>query len=173
VAIDPRDQLWEATFETYYDTYFHELLEDTLINRWQRFDEATKVLVALTASGSAVSGWALWTNPGFKTIWTVLAGIAAVLAIVHATLGVPARLKDHGEIKRLFASLRTDLETFRYRMRIDPNFPIAEFTEQFMDHRTRFSNGVQLLKSDILRTNRLADRVRDQLNLQLADEIIQ
>lgn len=170
---DPRDELWEVAFETHYDAYYEELLEDSLINRWQWVDEVSRVLVALTASTSALSGWALWTEPHFKAVWGITAGVAAVLSIVHTSLGVPGRLKDHGDVKRQFASVRIDVETFRYRMRLDTNFPVVDFTKEFVEYRRRYSDGFQLLKNDILRTHCLQKKVQDQLNQRLAQEISQ
>jgi len=93
MATDARDELWTATFDTYYDAYYEELLAAALVRRWQRVDAFTKVLVALTASGSAVAGWTLWSQPGFKTSWTFIAGIAALLSILHSTLNVADRVK--------------------------------------------------------------------------------
>jgi len=171
MATEPRDELWEVAFETYYDTYYQELLASRLIDRWQTFDETTKVLVALTASGSALTGWTLWTQPDLKNLWTFMAGIAAVLAIVHATLGVPGRLKDEGEIRRRFASLRTDLETFRQRMRVDSNFPVADFTREFVEFKKRYSDCVQLVRNDILLTRSFQVKVQNDLNTMLGGEI--
>ncbi len=166
---DPREELWQVSFETYYDAYFQEMVADRLINRWQRLDEATRLLVALTASGSAVSGWALWTEPHFRVAWVILAGVAAVLSIGHSTLGVPARLKDLGELKRRFGALRTDLETFRYAMRVEPGFKVTEFSETFTDLRRRYSDSLQLLKNDLLETRGFDNTVQDDLNKQVAD----
>lgn len=168
---DPREELWQVSFETYYDAYFQEMVADGLINRWQRVDEATKLLVALTASGSAVSGWALWTEPHFRVMWAVLAGLAAVLSIGHATLSVPARLKDQTELKRRFAGIRTDLETFRYAMRVNPDFSVPNLSGEFADLRRRYSDAIQLLKNDILETQRFDNAVQDKLNTQLGDLI--
>lgn len=171
MAADPRDELWEACFETYYDCFFQELLADGLINKWQRLDESTKILVALTASGSAVSGWALWTEPHFRVLWAVVAGVTAILSIGHPTLNVPGRLKDQGDLKRRFAAIRTDLETFRYRMRVNPVFSLVDFLADFADLRRRYSDTVQLIKNDILDTRRFEYRVQDRLDLQLGDEV--
>ncbi len=168
---DPRDELWQVSFETYYDAYFQELVADGLINDWQRVDEITRLLVALTASGSAVSGWALWTEPHFRLAWVFLAGAAAVLAIVHATLGVSGRLKDQGELKRRFSGLRTDLETFRYRMRVNRDFPLADFSAEFAEFRRRYSDAVQLLKNDLLETRAFDTRCQGVLNERLRDLI--
>jgi hypothetical protein len=172
MAVDSRDQIWAASFETYYDAHYEELVADSLIGRWQIVDEITKVLVALTASGSAVSGWTLWNNPSFKYVWMSMAGVGAVLSIIHVALAVPGRLKDWGEIKRSFASLRIDLETYRYRMGIDPQFPVEDFTKEFSDYRRRFGECVQRIKNDILRTRRLRVKAQDALNERIADKIV-
>jgi hypothetical protein len=161
---DPRDELWNAAFNTYYDAYYEEIAADKMISRWQILDELTKVLVALTASGSAISGWALWSDVNFKYIWIVMAGTGALLALIHSTLGVPGRLKDWGEIKRWFAIIRIDLETFRYQMTVDPEFSVDNFSKNFIDYRRRYGEGVQRLKNDILRTNRLERKSQTDLN---------
>ncbi len=84
MTVDPRDELWRAAFDTYYDSYYEELLADRLINVWRRVDEVTRILAALTASTSAVTGWALWAQQYSRNVWAVLAGFAAVLTILHA-----------------------------------------------------------------------------------------
>jgi hypothetical protein len=168
---DPRDRLWEATFETYYDAYYEEILASDLIDRWQIVDDAAKVMVALTASGSAVSGWALWSQPGFRWLWAVVAGGGAVVAILHATLGVAARIKDWSDIAGIFTTLRTDLETFRYRMEIGPDFSVEKFTSAFEGFRKRFSEAAPRLKNDILLTRGLQNRAQDKLNERLRDKI--
>jgi len=86
---DPRDEIWVASFDTLYDALYAEAVADKLIDRWQGVDQVTRALVAITASGSAVSGWALWSKPQFQSTWLIDSGVAALLAILHATLGVP------------------------------------------------------------------------------------
>ncbi|HXY79686.1 MAG TPA: hypothetical protein VEI08_03525 [Candidatus Bathyarchaeia archaeon] len=171
MAIDQRDEIWNAAFDTYYDAFYEEICADKLINRWQKLDETSKVLVALTASTSAVAGWALWTEPHFKPLWSGIAGIAALLTILHASLSVSGRIKDQAEIKRLFASLRIDLETFRYRMRFDPSFSIPDFTKEFSAYRDRYSSNMQLLRNDVARTKGLQERSQAQVDEILAPEI--
>jgi hypothetical protein len=170
MSFDPRDELWNAAFDTYYDSYYQELLRDALVDRWQRVDEVTKVLAALTASGSAISGWALWNEPHLKATWAILAGIAALLTVVHATLNVPERVRTHAETKRAFAALRSNLETFRYRMRVDPNFPIASFLNEFVVFRTRFSELLGLLENDILLTSTVERATQRHLNNLLRED---
>jgi hypothetical protein len=171
---DSRDQLWQCAFETYYDSYYEEIAAEDLINRYQNIDEVSKVIVVLATAGIAVSvGFDLWNQPFIKVIWTILAGIGAILAMVNMALGIPSRLHDWGEHKRCFATLRNDLATFRYRMKIDPFFSIEEYTKEFVEYRKRYSEGYQRQKADILYRRRLQDKAQDKLNLMLGEEIIQ
>lgn len=170
MAFDSRDQLWEATFDTYYDAYYAELLADALIRRWQWVDDINRVIVAVTASGSAIAGWTLWNTNYGKTVWGIFAGFAAVLSIIHAALRVPERLKGIGELQGNNTALRSDLETYRYLMKINPNFPIDEFTRKFEEYRNRLASGVKM--NDILLTLGLKMKVKGELNSLLKDEVI-
>jgi len=167
-----RDALWEVTNETFYDAYYEEVAADRLISRWQLMDETARLAVAIAATGSAVSGWALWNQPVFRHIWAVLAGLAAVLSIVHVTLAVARRLKDWGNTRQHFAILRADLETFRSRMRVDPLFPVPAFQQDFLGYRDRYAEGLTSLKPDILLTRGFRIRAQKDLNQRLASEIV-
>ena len=61
-----RDQLWRVSVETFYKVYYAESLTNSLIKSWQRWDEIAKCAIAITATTSAVSGWALWSLPKFR-----------------------------------------------------------------------------------------------------------
>lgn len=168
MIVDPRDQLWNAVYDTYYECYWREFVSDKVVNGWEIADLITKVLVAMTASGSAVAGWQLWNQPGFQELWAVLAGFAALVAIVHAALSIPRRLADWGEVKRIFASLRVDLETLRHRMEIDPEFSVEEFTQLYVEYRQRYKDGIQLIKNDILFTRRVRVKSMADVDRHLA-----
>jgi hypothetical protein len=172
MAHNPRDTIWEKVFETYYDSYFCELVADKLVSRWQATDDITKLLVALTASGSAVSGWAFWQDSTLKWAWAAVAGVGALLSIEHASLGVSGRLKDWQDIKRDFSWLRVNLETFRQRMEIDPQFPIKEFTDEHAEYRRQLGDLVPRQKNDILRTRSLRRSAQSELNQALRNIII-
>ena len=173
MSVDPRDQIWNATYETYYAAFYEEVVSDSLIQKWQLLDETTKILVAFTASGSAVSGWALWNQEGFKYVWASLAGISAVLALAHTALDVAGRLRDHGDTRKFFSALRIDMETFRYRMQVDPEFPVEKFTELLVEYRRRYGEGNDRLRADIMLTDRVRDRCQSELNHRLGSSVIQ
>ena len=122
---DQRDELWEATWKTYYDVYFQEILAERLVLRWQRFDEFSKIFVALTASGSAISGWTLWNNPEYKLTWVLIAGFGALLAIIHKSLDVSRKLTDWGATRSQFSALRIEIESFQNQIRFFPNFRLT------------------------------------------------
>ncbi len=168
MTVDPRDELWEAVYDTYYESYFQELLADDLVTVWRNIDEATKVLVALTASGSVASGWAVWKLGSGELLWAILSGFVAVVAIVHASLGVPAKLKDWSEVKHVFTSLRVSLETFRHEMSVNPEFPTDEFWESYAAHRAVYADGMLRIQNDVFRTSRRAAKVQRRLNERLA-----
>lgn len=170
MTIDPRDQIWNATFETYYNSYYQELLSDVLLVRWQRVDDLAKLLVAIFAGTSAIAGL---VNFYAKTLniewaWPILTGLAAVLSIAHKELAVPFRLRDHGENRRSFASLRLDLETFRYKMQFDTDFSIADFTAEFEEFRKRFSEEYRRLRVDSFVTANLRATCQAELDRKVA-----
>ena len=173
VQANPREELWIASFDTYYDCFFEELIADDLITFWSRLDGVTKVLVAVTASGSAISGWAFWNQHTGKLLWGILSGAAAVLSLIDTKLNIPTRIKAHTEDKRRFAGLRTELETFRYSMKIQRDtFDVNSYTKEFLKYRSRYSHSVSEVGNDIARTRRREVKVQNkELNVRLKNDL--
>jgi len=42
MSFDPRDQMWEVCFDTYYECYFEEMVADHLLYRWCLLDDINK-----------------------------------------------------------------------------------------------------------------------------------
>lgn len=169
---DRRDTLWELVFVTFYDSFFEELVAEVLIKRWQLLDTITKVLIALTASTSAVTGWAFWNQEPFRNVWMFISGVTAILAILHSVLIVPTRLKDWTDTKSFFSGLRIEIDTLRGQMEIDPEFSIHDVNIKFLEFRKQYKEGIQQIKNDILRTKKLEVKIQDQLNQRIEDQII-
>jgi hypothetical protein len=167
MTVDPRDQLWDVTYETWYDAYYEELLAEALISRWLRLDEVTKLAVAFTSSGTAIAGLALWKSADYAWLWPCLGGIAATLSIVTERLAVAFKLRDHGDTMRAFASLRIELDTLRSRMKVNPSFDVGEFEKEYLAFRKRFGEATQRVKSDVLATRRLQHATQADLNQRL------
>ena len=166
-----RDQLWRVSVETFYRIYYAESLTNSLIKSWQRWDEIAKCAIAITATTSAVSGWALWSLPKFRIAWSIFAGLGAVCAILHPTLKVPDRLRDLIGVTQYLKGLRINLETFRYKMEVDPNFEIEKVKKEFLGYRDQYSEGSKRMKNDILLTKRRRTKVQEELNVELRDLI--
>jgi hypothetical protein len=166
---DKRDVIWEKIFEVYYDSYWVEILSEKLINIWQKVDDVNKVLVAITASGSVISGWALWENPALKYIWITLAGFAALLSIIHAALSVANRIKDWTEIKRQFALLRIDLEMERAKMEINCVFNEKEFEAIYIKNKKKYAELYTNIRNDLFNTHRLKVNAQNELNKRISD----
>jgi hypothetical protein len=161
---DERDEIWNATWDTYYNSFYQELLAEKMVIIWQRVDEVARFVIALTASGSAIAGWALWSSPGYKNLWAIIAGIGALLAVVQRVFDITKRLSEWGNLRSFFSSLRIDLKTFQYHMKSDPSFPILEFTKEFDNLRKRFTEGFKGIKTDILLISYLKNKTQRELN---------
>ena len=156
---------WEPSFETLYQAYYQELASEALETTWQKIDIVQAILVAITASGSAIAGWALWSEPGGKIAWVIIAGIASVLSIIHGTLGVPGRIKDQEDIRREFSELRLDLEKFRQRLALD--LIVDEASKQYNHFLDRYTECMKKTHPDLAYTKRLRNRVQRQVNERL------
>lgn len=166
-----RDRLWEASFETYYDAFYEELFAESVGRKWVILDDASRVLIALTASGSAVAGWTLWNAVGFREVWIVLAGLAAGLAIVSPTLGVPGKVKSWTLTRGEFLALRLDLETLRQRMKMEPAFDIEAIREQYLVLRKRYGEAAAKEVGDWISRRKLRRQVQRELNGRLIDQV--
>jgi hypothetical protein len=167
MAVDPRDTIWDAAYFLWYDTKYNVELASRMVDRLKALDDVTKVLVALTASGSAVAGWNLWSKNGFATAWVITAGAAALLSISHGSLGIPARLKDWLEMKRDFLGLRSGLDTFRSNMENHPDFDVAKSEEILAGFRGKFGEYEGRIPSDFFVTSGLKLRCQDGIDAEI------
>jgi hypothetical protein len=145
---------------------FRRLLCDTFLTWWTRFDDFSRVAIAVSASTSAIAGWALWKEPTFKTAWAVIAGFGVLVAIIHTALGVTYRLRDLSDCRNKLLRLRLDMQTYRMRMVIDPEFSTAQFEAELLRFRERWANECQR-RADLLETKWLKKRVQDYLDIQI------
>ena len=111
VTPNPADTYAAPTYRNLYEAYFQELAAEALIRRWQTVGSSLSILVAATASGSAIAGWPLWNVPWGKWVWSVIAGTASLAALILDRLRISEQLKEWDELRRQFSELRFDLET--------------------------------------------------------------
>ena len=171
MTFDQRDVIWKSTFDSYYECYFEEMVADRLLYRWCLLDDINKWLVAVTASGSAVAGWALWDDPNFKIAWVFLASISAILAITHSSLGVQQRIKNWEASKKAFVDLRIEFEWLRQDISIHPDFDVEEIEIRLSKLRQSYSENMSRLSPDTLRTRKLDKKTQERLNETISDQI--
>ena len=156
-------EIWQHTIETYYCVYYEEVAAEILINYWQLLDEFSKIIIAITASGSAISGWTLWNKPEYRISWLVIAGLGSLLAIIHSTLSVSNRIENWNDTKKYFSSLRLDIEKFLSKITITNESTYKEYS----NIRDRYKEGMQKKKNDILWTNFLEKKAQKNLDLKI------
>jgi hypothetical protein len=152
----------DDSFATFYDSYFQEMASEALIGRWQIIDKATAFLVAATASGSAIAGWALWNAPGWKLGWAAFAGMTTIASIGHGVMGVPERVKTQSDVRRGFSKLRVDVQTFRHRLKA--GLEVSEASHQYDELQERFGKLISETPPDIIFRKRFRLRIQDQLD---------
>jgi hypothetical protein len=157
--------LWTKSWEVLYKAYYYELTAEHVVARWERIDIAVIFLVTATASGSAVAGWSLWSDPGWRIVWLVIAGLATIMSIGHGAVAVPRRVKEQEKIRRTFSWLRVSLETIRRNLDGDPESEEAkEALRKFHEIEREFDRAVADSPKDIALTLNLQNRVQHQLN---------
>ncbi|MBN1523998.1 MAG: hypothetical protein JW904_05930 [Spirochaetales bacterium] len=172
MAEDKRDLVWEAVFETFYDSYYQEMEAESRCNFWQRFDTAAKFLAAATAGSSAVAGWAFWAQPPFQMLWTGIAGIAAVFTILQIVFATTAKVKDWNTVKTEFNALRIDCESLRTGMKIDSEFDVRKTLDKRTKLLEKYKKASAKIPPDVLLFRGLKVRIQKQLDLIIADQII-
>lgn len=166
---DPRDTLWYTIFETYYRTHFEETLSNLVIKRLQIIDFAWRALAAATASGSAVSGWALWQDPSSKIVWAAISGTAALLIIVHAALSVTDLLKQHITYSKGLTPIRHEFENLRDDLNINRDFDVSRKYVEFRQLRKRYSDVRATQPQSLFATRALYLRAQNILNRKISD----
>jgi len=165
-----RDELWKASWESLYDASYYEILFGEVSKSWQFFDFITRLLVALTASGSAVAGWVLWNDEQFKVAWVIAAGVASVLSILHTTFNTPERINSYSKLANEVSGIRLDYETFHHELKVYPEFDIDNKFQMHKELREKFRKALDIYSPDFMTTDRIRHRSQTLLNVKLGIE---
>lgn len=166
-----RDIIWKDSFNTYYDTYFDELLTESLSQRWTIINTTIKFLVAITATTSVVAGLALWQEAGWKTFWAVFSLIAAVASVFGAVVVVENFVKDHTKSNKDFTNCRHELENFRHDLDMDPYFDVTSKDKEFKAIKKKYDDCDNSSARDWTVTMKFKLKIKKQLNELLHGEI--
>ncbi len=149
MSVDARNEIWDATYYTLYECGYNELYSDKMLMKWKRFDDFSKVIIALATSVAAgATGFAIMHAPNISTSILILSAVSAGLAIISTALHAPDMLKSWSDSKSEFGALYTELETFMFRMKINPDFSIADYDTQFQLLRIRYGQSKDRIPID-------------------------
>jgi hypothetical protein len=167
-----KDELWDSAWNAYYDAYYYEIFISSVAHRWEMFDIISKIIIAITASGSAIAGWELWGEEGYKVVWISIAGAASIISIIHAALQVQQKLETQTKLSSNFTNLRIEFETLREQMGIFPDFEIVEYNKKFLQLKAKLKINTSNYKPDIfstksLQNKSLQNKSQDNLNQRL------
>jgi hypothetical protein len=76
----------------------NELYYGSRLGWFSRLSLGLEITVVIGSGASGVSGWILWTEPGLKPIWAVIAAAAVFLAALKPVLHIDARIKRYSTL---------------------------------------------------------------------------
>ncbi len=160
--------LWASAWTTQWKAYYQVCEGELLIARWKMIHLAISLLIAVTASGSAVAGFALWNRPGWSYLWALLVLLASLAAIVSSTIGVPDRLREQEQSHREFTKVYVGLEglLMDYRMKK----PLADMQSQFAELRKQYALAMaNQVISDYVLTDGLRQQAYERANREFGE----
>ena len=159
--------LRRRSWKLYYRCEYQMAKLDMLGERWMHFDVPIRWLVAITATGSVVAGFAFWeTSPG-RIVWGSIAVLAAVGSITHGVLDTPGRIKSLQNELNTFSSLALDAEDLYSRLNASTDINLGEAEEEFQALRKRYNEGKISLKRDYLLTKKIRYRAKASVYAKL------
>jgi len=162
---DPRDAIWDETQALLYNISYAQEIQEALLARWTWLDSVTKIAVAISSGSAALAGLVFWKNSDYTFLWPLFTSASALLAIVSKQLSVAENIKDHATSAVELSALTVDIGTFVVRMKVNSNFPVAEFEPALLAFRDKYRNESRKLKFDLLLTERLREKAQKKLNI--------
>jgi len=159
--------LWRKVFKLTFDAWYAEMLLAAWLGTWLHVDSFVALGTAVTASGSAIAGWALWNESGWREVWVALAGATALASIVHTKLGIGSRLDALQRSRSDFLDVRSDAKTLLDRM--DLGMPTDKASEIYFALQERYKKAEKEFQSGLLEPSKehkqvIQERVAKELS---------
>jgi hypothetical protein len=168
MTIDPRDAIWNETHTLLYYTSYAEGIEKALLARWTWVDSISKIAVAISSGSAALTGLVFWKNNDYTFLWPLFTSASTLLAIVSRQLSVADKLKGHATSAAGLSALGISIGSLIVRMKINSEFPVAEFEKKLLGFRDKYSVEYGRLLHDLLLTEALRVKVQQNLNAVLS-----
>lgn len=128
--VDESEQI-KVRLTQIYDSYRIALMNQKYyryeLSRLQRFNSIFEIVIAVGTSGSGVSAWALWDSDLGKVIWAVIAGPAAILAIIKPIIKHSKVIEDYSTRHTKYSVIVEELDRlikdigFKHKLEPDHN----------------------------------------------------
>jgi hypothetical protein len=167
------NQLWTNLHQSHYSAFFDELYAESNVRSWRAFDTISRLLQLLSASGSAIAGWALWKQEGYRDLWFFLAGAAAIIALIHSVLNVTEKVKEDTLVFSEFKKLRLELERLKSKMQMKISDSLSDYKKEYFAILERFGTASALKRPDSLLSflfGKRSERIQAELNRILGYE---
>lgn len=164
MPVDPRDAIWNEAHDLLYRTSYAEILKTALLARWVWLDSITKIAVAISSGGAALAGLVFWKNSDYTFLWPMFTSASALLALISKQLSVAEKLKTHSASVSELSALAVDIGSLIVRMKINADFPVAEFEKKLLGFRGRYRAEVSHFPPDLLLTRTLRVQAQEAVN---------
>src|SRR6267142_2609978 len=161
------NELWVSAYNDHYACVYEESVAEFLVARWRLVDTVAKFCTALTTGGSTVAAWAFWNTSVGHRVWAIVSGVAAVIALVHMSLGITERIKEDTLIYATFQQLRRDLEILKKKMRLKQSDSLTVYLNDYLDITAKFGKAYALKRPDFFLTVKREKIIQADINTRL------
>jgi hypothetical protein len=164
------NELWATAHSDHYACCYEEATAEFLVSRWRLLDTISKFLTALTASGSTVAAWTVWASQSGQMGWAMLSGTAALLALIHMSLGISDRIKEDTLIFSTFQQLRLDLEIFKKKIRLKHYETLTSYLNDYLEVAAKFGKAYALKRPDFFLTTKREIKIQNDVDRRMGFE---
>jgi hypothetical protein len=148
---DPSNPVWDV-YDLYRTARLNVKYYCGRLRLRERQNFVIEIVIAATASGSAIAGFTFWTSGLGRIVWQTLSVIAAVLAVTKPLLKLPEKIRQLEETISGFRTLEHDLRKIEISIRQE-----RQFTK---DHRTRFNAALERMNDLVSKPAELSEDKR-------------
>jgi hypothetical protein len=173
MALDPRDAIWNETYDLQYNASYTEEIEKALLARWVWLDSITRIVVSISSGGAALAGLVFWKNADYTFLWPLFTSASALLAIISQQLNVVDKVKRHAAATSELSSVAFDSGTLIVRMKVNPQFTVSDFEKKLLALRERYSLEMKKVQYDLLLTRGVQERTQAKVDKAIAANTVQ
>lgn len=133
--------------------------------RYQQLDLWSSIIIAVGTS-AGVGGWSIWHQPGGKNFWTILAGSAALAALIKPFFGVAKKIERLVRLQTGYARLYQDLKSLVEDIKATEELT-PKFVERFDGADKRYQDFA--VEDDLRTSKRLARRCELEVRREFPD----